>query len=227
VYFTLGGSPISELIGFGDTAYRGIGTPFQSPAQNTPPAVSGNFKKTIMNKIIPFLLIAVLLSCKTKNSDKNSEKLSNENVQIEKEKENIDTYAESFNLENFIVETNVSESEITIINEDCGIILSPDSAQIDAMKGETEEEQQNFYVAADDNNFYQYETSKFLDSLNIKKIYPKTRYLKFSKNNENLLFDTKAKYSDGWMVILYLNNKKPKIVDFVSFEDSYNQYIDE
>ena len=41
VYFTLGGSPISELIGFGDTAYRGIGTPFQSPAQNTPPAVSG------------------------------------------------------------------------------------------------------------------------------------------------------------------------------------------
>jgi hypothetical protein len=40
VYFTLGSFPISELIGFGDTAYRGIGTPFQSPAQNTPPAVS-------------------------------------------------------------------------------------------------------------------------------------------------------------------------------------------
>lgn len=178
-----------------------------------------------MNKIIPFLLIAVLLSCKTKNSDKNSEKLNNENVQIEKE--NIDSYAESLKLENFIVETNVSESEITIINEDCGIILSPDSEQIDAMKGETEEEQQNFYIAADDNNFYQYETSKFLDSLNIKKIYPKTRYLKFSKNNENLMFDTKAKYSDGWMVILYLNNKKPKIVDFVSFEYSYNQYIEE
>jgi hypothetical protein len=40
VYFTLGSSPISQLIGFGDTAYRGIGTSLQSPAQNTPPAVS-------------------------------------------------------------------------------------------------------------------------------------------------------------------------------------------
>jgi hypothetical protein len=46
VYFTLGSFPISQLIGFGDTAYRGIGTPFQSPAQNTPPAVVANAKKT-------------------------------------------------------------------------------------------------------------------------------------------------------------------------------------
>jgi len=42
VYFTLGSFPISQLIGFGDTSYRGIGTPFQSPAQNTPPAVGAN-----------------------------------------------------------------------------------------------------------------------------------------------------------------------------------------
>ena len=95
------------------------------------------------------------------------------------------------------------------------------------MKGETEEEQENFYIAADDNNYYQDEASKFLDSLKIKKIYPKTRYLKFTKNNENIIFDTKAKYSRGWMVILYLNNKKPKIVDFVSIEYSYNKYIKE
>jgi len=37
--------PISELIGFGDTAYRGIGTLFQSPAQNTPPAVMHKRRK--------------------------------------------------------------------------------------------------------------------------------------------------------------------------------------
>jgi len=30
VYFTLGSSPISQLIGFGDTAYRGIG-PYSYP----------------------------------------------------------------------------------------------------------------------------------------------------------------------------------------------------
>jgi len=45
VYFTLASLPISELIGFGDTAYRGIGTLFQSPAQNTPPAVGRNATK--------------------------------------------------------------------------------------------------------------------------------------------------------------------------------------
>lgn len=45
MYFTLGSFPISELIGFGDTAYRGIRTSFQSPAQNTPPAVTYRKKK--------------------------------------------------------------------------------------------------------------------------------------------------------------------------------------
>ncbi|MDY0142844.1 MAG: hypothetical protein RBR97_13220 [Bacteroidales bacterium] len=49
VYFTLGCSPISQLIGFGDTAYRGIGTLFQSPAQNTPPAVASNAEKKTQN----------------------------------------------------------------------------------------------------------------------------------------------------------------------------------
>jgi uncharacterized protein (DUF1015 family) len=56
VYFTLGGSPISQLIGFGDTAYRGIGTPFQSPAQNTPPAVSNKHMKTFL-RILTFLIL--------------------------------------------------------------------------------------------------------------------------------------------------------------------------
>jgi hypothetical protein len=64
VYFTLGSLPISELIGFGDTAYRGIGTPFQSPAQNTPPAVSVQLDKSFQeNKYLKrkhILLIDIL-----------------------------------------------------------------------------------------------------------------------------------------------------------------------
>jgi hypothetical protein len=58
VYFTLGGSPISQLIGFGDTAYRGIGTLFQSPAQNTPPAVVANFKKILTMRYLFAILIS-------------------------------------------------------------------------------------------------------------------------------------------------------------------------
>jgi hypothetical protein len=52
VYFTLGSFPISELIGFGDTAYRGIGTPFQSPAQNIPPAVRQHIDKLSIRKYL-------------------------------------------------------------------------------------------------------------------------------------------------------------------------------
>jgi hypothetical protein len=75
VYFTLGGSPISELIGFGDTAYRGIGTPFQSPAQNTPPAVIGKLDCTVSENVknennntmikilISIALIFICISC--------------------------------------------------------------------------------------------------------------------------------------------------------------------
>ena len=62
MYFTLGSLPISELIGFGDTAYRGIGTLFQSPAQNTPPAVGKHFTRRKPKQItMKIKTLAILL----------------------------------------------------------------------------------------------------------------------------------------------------------------------
>jgi hypothetical protein len=141
--------------------------------------------------------------------------------------DSIISFEASFILENFIPLSIPEENEITIINEDCGIFTIPDSVQISKMKGKTKEDEEGFCVGADDNNFYQYEARKFLDSVNVKAVFPTTRYLKFKNKSGSILFDTKSKYTNGWMVILFLGGRKPKIVDFVSIEDSYNDYLKE
>ena len=172
------------------------------------------------------LMTFFLISCQTKKSDISNmcKSLNKGTIVAEVTKDTVDDYRASFILENFIVRCKPDENEITVINEDCGVFMIPDSIQISKMKGKTKEEVEGFYIAADDNIFYQYEASRFLDSLRIKTIYPKSKYLKFINKKGSILFDTKSKYSDGWMVILFVNDRMPKIVDFVSFEESYNEY---
>ena len=188
---------------------------------------NGNF--SFMNRLTFVLLTCFIISCQIKNSDK-----SNLNKRLDKDSianfnavDSIFDYKASFILENFISFSKPKENEITIINEDCGIFTVPDSIQISKMKGKTKEEEEGFYVGANDNDFYQSESKKFLDSLKIKTIYPTTRYLKFKTKGGSILFDTKSKYTNGWMVVLFLGDRKPKIVDFGSIEDSYNDYLKE
>ena len=161
-----------------------------------------------MNKIIIFGIMCLFASCQQKKEHiviNNSEK----NAQIEKST----TYI------------SPNKNEITIIDQDCAVFVSPDSTQIAKLKGKTEKEEEEFYVAAEDNNYYQYMASQFLDSIKIKTIYLKTRYVKFINKNKPIFFDTKSKDSNSWMVILSIGTKNPQSIDFVSFEDAYKEYI--
>lgn len=182
-----------------------------------------------MNKLLFILAIYLLISYKNnKPTQSNAHGKDSLNALPSKVVEDTTfSYDAQFIIENFLVSGLLGEKDITIINEDCGIFMIPDSIQISKMKGKTPEDMENFYIAADDNSYYQYEARKFLDSLKIKAIYPKTRYLKFIINNNTLFFDSKSKYTDGWIVVLFIGNRKPKIVDFVSFKESYNKYINE
>jgi len=181
-----------------------------------------------MNRLLLILLILFTFSCQTKKSE-NERIATNDNADsltAKDEKEEFN-YENLFKLENFVTNHNPESSELTVLNEDCVIFTIPDSTQIAEMKGNTEEEEEGFYVAADDNNYYQYEASRFLDSLNVKCVYPKTRYLKFIMKDDSIIFDTKSKYSGGWMTILFKTDRKPKIVSSVGFEDYYNEFIKE
>lgn len=45
--------------------------------------------------------------------------------------------------------------------------------------------------------------------------------------NDAILFNTKSKYSRGWMLLLFTKNKEPEIVDFVVIDSAYHKYIKE
>ena len=187
--------------------------------------LSGYLKEVDMNRFTFVLMTCFMISCQTRNPDKSN--LNKDSIIKHAAVDSGFDYKASFILENFISFSKPKENEITIINEDCGIFTVPDSIQISKMKGKTKEEEEGFYVGANDNDFYQSEAKKFLDSLNIKTIYPTTRYLKFKTKGGPILFDSKSKYTNGWMVVLFLGDRKPKIVDFGSIEDSYNDYLKE
>jgi hypothetical protein len=177
------------------------------------------YKPTIL------ILALILFSCQTKRNDKSL----NQGNQISKSTviKPTDTihYDAHLVLDNFLTDVNPAEKEITIINENCGVFVSPDSIQIARMKGKTDEEKENFYIAADDNSFYQYKTHNYLDSMHVKCLFPKTRYLKFLSEERTLIFDTKSNFSSGWMVILFSPDKLPRIIDFVSYKESYTNFF--
>jgi len=179
-----------------------------------------------MKELILISLTLLFFSCQSKKSTPiniNEEITDSVIVSVEPE----DLYEESFKIENYITKDAPTDDEITLINENCCIFIDPDSAQIAEMKGKSKEDEENFYIVADDYNFYSYEASKFLDSIHLKRIYPQTRYLKFLMTDDSILFDTKSKISRGWITILFNTNKKPKIVSPVNLDLLYDDFIRE
>jgi len=186
-----------------------------------------------MTRILLILIIFIAISCQTKkpndSSFSNEYKIKQDSIR-EKDSlmdERVKFLEESEKFENYISNEKPNENEITVINEDCGISISPDSAQIAEFKGTTPEEEESFYIAADDNIYYQVNAWHFLDSMKIKVIHPKTRFLKFEMKNDTILFDTKSKYSRGWMLLLFAKNKRPEIIDFVMIDTAYHKYMNE
>jgi len=184
-----------------------------------------------MKRLLLILMISLAFSCQTKrpnDSNISSDSKRKEDSIRKKDSlltERIKFIEESEKFDNYISSEKPKEEEITVINEDCGISISPDSLQIVELKGTTPEEQEAFYVVADDNSYYQVNAWNFLDSMKLKTIHPKTRYLKFEMKDDTILFDTKAKYSRGWMMLLFAKGRKPDIVDFVMIDSSYHKYM--
>jgi hypothetical protein len=184
-----------------------------------------------MKELTIIFLILLVFACQSKKSAPgntteavtDSEIVNIDIISIEPK----DLYEESFRIENYLTTDTPEDEEITLITEDCCVFISPDSTQIVTLKGNTIEDQENFYTIADDNNYYDYEASKFLDSIKLKRIYPKTRYLKFVMSDGSLLVDTRSKISRGWITILFDVDKKPKIINPVDIEMIYNDFIKE
>lgn len=168
-------------------------------------------------------IVIILLSCCKYSSEKSESQTDSLNNVVMDKYDSIDiAMQQSLNIKNYLVDNKEVNSDYLFITKNCGVFIVPDSIEISKMKKEYGDE--SFYIAADDNSYYDFEASQYLDSMRYKCIYPKTRYLKFKVNSDTICIDTKSKYRDGWLSILYKENKVPKFYYSVNIHEAFKEY---
>jgi hypothetical protein len=113
-----------------------------------------------------------------------------------------------YKLENYLTGDQTDTSKIQVINYDCGVFIYPTHQQIEEMKKEQGED--NFYVLADDSNFYQAQAIQILDSIGIKTVGTERQFLKFVGTESSWTLDIRKKNVPAWNLILFKKDKAPQ-----------------
>jgi hypothetical protein len=119
-------------------------------------------------------------------------------------------YDSYFELSNYL--TN-ADPTANIVTEPCAVYIRPTSERIEQLKKEYGEE--DFYVVADDNNWYDYQSSELLDSLNIKAVYFESGIIKFQGTSNSWILNMNQPEAPAWNFILFNPNKTPVIASTV------------
>jgi hypothetical protein len=105
----------------------------------------------------------------------------------------------------------------------CAVFYSPDSIEIEHLKNKIGED--NFYGVVDDNNYYNSEAMKILESKNIKIIITDNRYIEFIKDNGQTTLLDKKSFEAKWGVILFDGKKEPLSVNPVEIAPDVEKYF--
>ena len=109
------------------------------------------------------------------------------------------------------------------INEPCAVIFGPDSTYIAEAKERLGEE--DFYIVADDNIWYQAQSIGLIDTLGIKKIYPDKRIINFKGEYEDYVMDL-TNSDEGWIILLFNKRGYPFMIDQVGTTlEQYKEYM--
>lgn len=99
------------------------------------------------------------------------------------------------------------------IDFDCAVLIYPGKDEIEEMK--TKYGNEDFYVIADDNNWYQGTAIEKLASLGIKMATIHGDSLRFKGEKQKWGFDLKRDSLTGWNLILFSRTKGPEVVSTV------------
>lgn len=115
-----------------------------------------------------------------------------------------------------------SESETVTIDTDSFIEIQPTESQIIIAKSENEE---GFYIAADDYAYYSYLAHEFLEDKPIDTVLVTKRYIKFVSKDKTIYFDTQAESTGLWTTLIFSPNKSPKIINVIDIQSEYLNYF--
>jgi len=119
----------------------------------------------------------------------------------------LDEYKEFYNSD-----STIANNDLTI-DFDCAVLIYPTEEEINKMKKTYGED--DFYIIADDNNWYQGMAIEMLDSVGIKKATVHGDSLRFKGEDETWSFDLKRDSLTGWNIILFSRRKGPKVISTV------------
>jgi hypothetical protein len=124
----------------------------------------------------------------------------------------LDEYKVLYDLQRYLTDADSANTET--IDFDCAILIFPTEEQIERMKKDYNEE--DFYVVADDNNWYQAKAIDIIDSLGIKTITAKERYIKLKGENKNWTLDIRKDHLPCWNLVFFNRTKAPQIIPTVN-----------
>lgn len=175
-----------------------------------------NFKT--MRQILFLILSIGFLNCSKTDNDESSnnielDKFKSMTLDKDSLKMNFDTTDfennSYLNIENYIIKEKIDSSKFDVIDFDCAIIVYPTIEQIDEMKKEYGEE--DFYIVADDNNWYQSQAISIIDSIGVKVITINKRFVRLKGVQTTWDLDVRKKNLPAWNLIFFKTDKKPKI----------------
>ena len=118
-------------------------------------------------------------------------------------------YESIFKLDSYLTKIADNDS-IQIVDFDCAILIYPTQEQVDDMiKTEGEDD---FYVGADDSNWYQAQAIDTLDYTAIKTITASGQFLRLKGKEKVWELDVRKKNLPGWNLIFFKTTKEPQIV---------------
>jgi hypothetical protein len=137
----------------------------------------------------------------------------------------LDEYKEMYNVQNYVT-TNADKLRTEIIDFDCAILIYPTDEQIEEMRREMSED--DFYIIADDNNWYQGTAIGLIDSLNIRMITASERYVMLKGHRKSWTLDIRKENSPAWNLIFFKTTKAPEVVSTVGLTiEQLREYFNE
>jgi hypothetical protein len=118
-----------------------------------------------------------------------------------------------YKIDAYLMTGSVDAKEEEVFESDCALLISPTDEQIAAMKKQYGEE--DFYIIADDNVWYDANAMSLLDSVGVKVISPKKRYARLTGVNSQWILDLRGEGALPWNLIFFSTKKGPEIFSTV------------
>lgn len=165
-----------------------------------------------MRYILTLTVFPLLLGCSGVDNRANDDVIDTSSSEKVYTALSLNEYKEMYDIQNYVT-PKVDDSRTEIIDFDCAILIYPTDEQIEEMKKQMGED--DFYIVADDNNWYQGTAIGLIDSLNIRKFTASERYLVLKGNNKSWTLDIRKDNSVPWNLIFFKRTKEPKIISTV------------